>query len=42
MEGEVLISGPPLLCIPPLVRWEDHQALYPDSKIRCLESLHMT
>lgn len=36
-----------LMALPPCVflfwwRCPDHQALYPDSQIRCLESLHMT
>ncbi len=36
-----------LVAFPPCVfffwwRWPDHQALYPNSQIRCLESLHMT
>lgn len=42
MEGEVLISGPFLLCVPPLVEMGRPPGLYPDSQIRCLESLHMT
>lgn len=43
MDGEALVSSLPSVCV--LIFWwrlPDHHGLYFDSKIRCLESLHMT